>query len=354
MENLEEKYEEVKSLKSRYSITTHDAWEYVKSKEKYKILQRQIIANPEKETPYIPSLRELSHLCKDINIIAISAVKKTYLEKKKDFLADFESNIQEFANCKIILEDRVLEQINKEIFGQREKRVDYFRFAKEYYKIRKSLPPQKALRGITLKLIENEFPFFIHENKALTLSEIAKDKELYGFVKPTNSTKEETKCLGKLDIKLLDKFNKWLRGKYDLPLSVENSKGFTSEERELLYKSPSDLYERAERERILRTIETERRVALGEFINHEFVCNLSEKDKNTASTEASINKKIENNKKLLFEREKRLKSLRDINAPSPVLKSAIKLVENVRYVMLALKKNKEWLKDTLDEISKNQ
>jgi len=337
MTNLSDKLKAVKSIKreSGYIAGTADALRYLRAQEKYQALLDEVLEDIGR-IGYTPDLREVANICEEgrmylggmIGVLAEKALKKEENARRTErpiFVNYYNKDLSSDQEIGDYKDDK---EINFDF--------DYKNFLKMYLegvRAAKNMP-ESAKRGVgilgsmEIGILGGELKLLNEETGELTLYDLSKRDDLL--------TDEE-------DCERIYEEGRTKEGVLERIISNRNpANRLTEEEKVFVYRlygagTGMKVYDRMKRERTLRKIDSEKRIALGETIQ------IYESNRGLTAREA-IEETLRIHRKRKTERIQRRTKLGVINAPKILINREEKGIRQAEYTIRAIKNNERWLR----------
>ncbi len=350
--DLSQLFEEVKNLKKDnlgIPISTQNALRYVRSQEHYKALGGEVAQKLRQDgIAFNPSLRGLANLCFNAyatigNFIELRCELSTHEEGNENTMPRIYS-IKDFNPIiNRLYEKDSFELYEKYSFLEWPITFDYPHFLYLYGLEKEG---DKTFRKSFMSALKSNYPFLTLPNGVkITLSGFANDSSLH--LKPESEFDPDIRELidENKDIFRLRfvEFVDWLEGRnsnFEASNQLKMINAKTYEETEFLYSHLD--YDRALEEKILGRIETERQVAL-----YRIYRSGDKPGARDLQPEESIDYSIKEIEESLFRKNKILNRIRVHDSPKILIDGILGELQKMNYIRLALKKNKNWLKDFL-------
>ncbi|MBI1972996.1 hypothetical protein HYS50_03250 [Candidatus Woesearchaeota archaeon] len=344
---LEAKLEELKRLKATYSTTSQQAWNYMKTQEDYLRLKDSVCSTLALEgIVYDPKLREISNLSKQVEFVVTDALC-VVAEERAFALGEGNYPRDHTVHAYSSPLDIEVTTSTPALFGTLW-RFDYKHFLVEYGRQFLDLHHhQEAFRQAFLGVLESEYPYLADEQRRRMSFSAFKHNDSLLFDKDgiEEGLEDDLAVIKHARQQNIQDFWAWVRyGSTSYYLSTFNPQQVTFEERKFLYGVNVDnsLYERAVRDRTLRRLEVEQKIALYELLRLDEDFDPSERIQNAISfAQCRIKRHSE-----------RLANYSSLNIPPVIVDKARDIIAKNKYVLIALKKNKSWLEEELARLKK--
>ena len=336
MTDLAAKFESVQELKREYPTNSLNAWKYLKVREAFEDLSDRIKKYlDEQGIKYTPSHREVSNLCQYARSLFSSSLDASSAKRAKALgFVDIPKNHLILAYHPLLDRRRDIEEPESDNMFKTWK-FDYEEFIKVFFvRLNEDKKHEVALRTAFAKAHAGSHPYLEDSQGKYSFEEFAKqDRFLLSKLVMDSENKE---VIENIEYQI-SAIQRWIFGlEQELIPDRFYPNHLTQEESDFLFGLKNNPYERAVREKTLRKIETERRVASSAVLQYQ-----------GTPYEKDIEHIVKEQKRKLRSRLERLKKLQRLNAPLSILKNEEELIDKAKYTIKAINVNKKWLKRIL-------